>query len=141
MSSQESGQELEKEKPPQVAFSVKYTDLVYPTKIWAADWDCWPHRQWARSWARCHPFGHWMNWHPVAGLDIMAYEAILKKFGLMEWPGEFPLEKIITMSPAELIAERRKKEKERKSRPRRVVSDNICWDITGHKSFSAEKYP
>jgi len=43
--------------------------------------------------------------------DECACRALLKHFGLEDWTDEFPPEKIKTMSPAELTAHRREKER------------------------------
>lgn len=50
------------------------------------------------------------GWYPKEGLDNTAYLALLKHFGLEDYTDEFPLEKVISMSPAELAACRREKE-------------------------------
>lgn len=99
---------MKKEKV-RCAFSVKYQNPDYPDEIWAADWDWYQPRQWSRSW--CPAYGI-IHWHPEPGLDKIAWRAILEKFGL--WPNfkeELPLDKVKTMSPAKLVAFRRKKER------------------------------
>jgi len=46
--------------------------------------------------------------HAIA---VYAHRALLAHFGLEKWSDQFPLEKISTMSPEELLTARREKEK------------------------------
>jgi len=117
-------------------FSIKYEDPKYPGELRAVDWDYWygGGGVWARSWTET---GGTIHWHSERGLDDCAYNTILECFGLSystDLKEEFPLERVINMSPAELIAERRKKEELLKLSRIEVVTDNI-----GEPS-PAEKY-
>ena len=78
----------------------------------AVDWD-WkrtPKRTPAK-WARSDKDGSGGIWSSIEGLDDKAYRALLKHFWLEDYADEFPMEKVISMSPAKLAAARRKKEK------------------------------
>ena len=122
---------------PPCAFSVKYDDPFFNTRMWAADWDHWCPRRWAMSWSLGSAI-----WHPVRDFNGRAYKAVLKKFGLEKWAKDFPREKVETMSPAELIAERRKREAEYRLPALEVTTDNIIWKAgTGKEKYYAEQYP
>lgn len=103
------------------AFSVKYHHPHYPDEVWAADWDWEFPRVWARSWTEKYT----IHWYPIAGLDEYARKAILEKFGLWEWQEEFPIEKLLRMSPAELAKIRRQKEKAHALPRLEILSDTI----------------
>lgn len=89
-------------------FSIKYFNPNYPDEVWAVDWNWQYPRQWARSWRELMS----LHWTPLSGIDQFAYEAILTKFGLLDWAKELPPEKVQFLSPAQLIAIRRTKEKD-----------------------------
>jgi hypothetical protein len=111
------------EKRTKCAFSVKYYRPDYIDEIWAADWDYWKtRRQWSRSWRSVDDR---ICWHPEPGLDGWAYMAILEKFGLKDWKGEYPLERIIFMSPLQLARERRKKESKNNLPRLEIISDTL----------------
>ena len=64
-------------------------------------------------------------WYPTEGLDEKAYRALLRHFGLEDYAEEFPLEKVITMSPAVLAADRREKERLHGLERKEMISDTI----------------
>lgn len=103
------------------AFSVKYFNPDYPDETWSVDWDWEFPRTWGRSWRTQYT----LHWHPEPGLDEHARKAILEKFGLLEWEEEFPLERLQTMSPAELVKIRREKEKKHNLPYLEVLSDTM----------------
>ncbi len=78
------------------AFSLIYGDEGGYNEL-AVDW-CWQYPGWARS----QMIGPGRRWEAREGLDKEAYEGLLKCFSLQDRAPEFPLEKIINMSPAEL---------------------------------------
>jgi len=93
-------------------YSISYDGDAYQC---AADWN------WRRilgktlektpdQWARSDKDGPGNRWYTTEGLDNNAYQALLKHFWLEDYADEFPIEKVIFMSPAELAAARRKKE-------------------------------
>lgn len=73
----------------------------------AVDWNWKQKGQWARS---IIEGGGGTPWVDYRGLDEEAYCAILVHFELQDWAGEFPMEKIIYMSPGQLAKARREKE-------------------------------
>lgn len=95
-------------KATRCAFSVKYENPNYPDELWAADWDWASPKRWSRSWRSQYT----IYWHPEVGLDEYAREAILRKFGLLEWKDEIPIQILEKLSPAKLIEIRREKEKQ-----------------------------
>ena len=103
------------------AFSVKYINPEYPDEVWAADWDWNIKRQWARSFT---PGTH-IHWYTIEGIDELAYEAILKKFGLTQWKNELPLQVVQRLSPAQLEAIRREKEKIYNLAHLEIISDTL----------------
>lgn len=127
------------EKGARPVFNVRYHDYLNSTKIWSADWDSHCVRRWAISWS---PPDN-TNWHPIQEFNECAYKAVLKKFALEKWRGEFPRDKIMRMSPGQLIAERRKKEQEHRLPTLDVYTDNIPQGATGMSQarFRAEEYP
>lgn len=62
---------------------------------WSVDW-----KSEEGFWKRYYKEIYRNEWEPQKSLDDYAYNAILERFGLSAQ--EFPLEKIITMSPKEL---------------------------------------
>ncbi len=96
----------------------------------AVDWD-WRYR---RQWARSDKEGD-IQWIPLKGLDDEAALLLLDHFGLLLWISEFPIEKVIIMSPAELLAARR--EKEIKLDLTRMEVVNMTQGFAG---ISAENY-
>lgn len=143
-------------RTPQVSFSLKYDLNDLPVEeeiavreklgipvcddiILAVDWDLWSGRKWDRSWSPASR----MHWHPIRGLDEIARRAILERFGLWNWEREFPSHKIIFMSPAQLIAERKKKEALYNLPRLEVATDNFYWEAGKTKEemrFCAEEY-
>jgi len=87
----------------------------------AVDWE-WGD---ADRWSRSEKEGSGTAWMCVSGLDEEAYRALLAHFGLTEWQNEFPMSRIITMSPAELAHERRKKEKVHCLQSKEIRSDTL----------------
>lgn len=74
---------------------------------YAIDWS-WKFQE---RWARSNTDGPGTRWYPQEGIDEKAYRALLGRFGLENYANEFPLERVITMSPAKLAAARREKER------------------------------
>lgn len=109
-------------------FSVQYSGLHGISC--AVDWN-WRYRG---EWARSDKEGD-IQWMPLKGLDDEAHILLLDHFGLNLWINEFPIEKIILMSPAELIAARR--EKETKLNLSRKEAVNMTQGFIG---ISAENY-
>lgn len=87
-------------------FSVNYTNKR--GEIESADWDGCA-RMWSRSVLN---WGEGLVWDCDLVPTKLTWRQILKRFELARWIGEFPFRKVISMSPAELIASRRRKEKE-----------------------------
>lgn len=77
------------------------------------------------QWARSDQDGPGGAWQTIKGLDNKAYRALLEHFGLEDYADEFPMEKVIFMSPAELAAARREKEKLHELEPKKMVSDTL----------------
>lgn len=73
---------------------------------WALDWDFEYKNQWGMSFLG---FGA-TRWE-FFKITKTGYSELLKHFGLLEWSEEFPLDGILTMSPAALTAERKTREK------------------------------
>ncbi|MBI2625120.1 MAG: hypothetical protein HYW70_02200 [Candidatus Nealsonbacteria bacterium] len=88
-------------------FSISYKNFLDQGTEWTVDWNWWG--EW-RGFSRKFGTLNRDSWEEAPFIGDMAYEAILKKFGLEEWPEEFPRDSIVKMSPAELIAKRREKE-------------------------------
>ena len=86
----------------------------------AVDWDWRIKGKWARSDKDVSG-----AWYTTEGLDDKAYQALLKHFGLEDYADEFPMEKVISMNPAELAAARRKKEESYALKQKIMVSDTI----------------
>lgn len=94
--------------------------LFYETNsACAIDWS-WIFKD---RWARSEKEG--LGWYVIKDLDQEAYQTLVKKFGLEDYISEFPLEKVLIMSPVELILARRKKEEENKLNRIKVVSDTV----------------
>ena len=90
-----------------MTFSIRYDSEEGGYTELAADWDWNVRGQWAMS----DKEGLGSEWHTFKGLDKRAYEAILQHFGLVDYKSEFPVEKVIAISPYELGRIRREKEK------------------------------
>ncbi len=91
-------------------YSIRYNDREKGDDAYAQyaiDWS-WKFQE---RWARSSTDGLGTRWYPQEGIDEKAYRALLQHFGLEDWADEFPPEKIITMSPAKLAADRREKER------------------------------
>jgi hypothetical protein len=87
-------------------YSILYSDSegdIFYTEH-AVDWNWLVKGRWA-----CSEKELGSGWYLAGELDSGAYQALLEHFGLNAT--EFPLEKVISMSPAELAAHRREKEK------------------------------
>jgi hypothetical protein len=62
-----------------------------------------------KGWSRCYKEGP--LWSDSQGpFNAEDYAGLLKHFALQYWRNEFPLSKVLVMSPAELIKARRDKE-------------------------------
>lgn len=95
------------------AFSVDCCSNEYPNKsqiLEAIDWNLWSERRWERSWTDTASTG--IHWYRDGDLNEEGREVVLKRFGLLDWQDEYPLKKLQFMSPAALVRERRKKEKD-----------------------------
>jgi hypothetical protein len=109
-----------------LAYSILYRDPEQGDYTQCAiDWSWHFKNQWARS----EKNGPGSQWIPRPGLDEKAYQALLKHFGLENFANEFPIEKIIKMSPAKLAAARRKKEKQCGLQKKTIISDTIGHHI------------
>ena len=120
-----------------VFFSVKYTNPEYDDEIWAADWK-WRNPS---GWSLSHsPVGK-MEWElEKIRLDELAREAILDKFGLMEYERELPIRKLKTMSPARLAGMRKQMEAFYDLPHLEIISDNVCEAGLDEKHNRAEDY-
>ena len=113
------------------AYSVLYQRNDDPGILYAVDWDWGAHRRWSSS----EKDNGGIRWDPIGTFDRNAYEALLKHFGFENWAEEFPPEKVVTMRPKELAAERRKKERESCLPRLEMISNTIGAHV------SAEEYP
>lgn len=109
-----------------------YCDGENPDLCCALDWDFQYRGQWARSIRETYN-----RWRVIHGIDLVAYYALLETFGLLEWKHEYPAWRIFHKSPAWLIAERRRKEREIGiGIPLMVTNDSVGpW-----KGVSAEEF-
>ena len=103
------------------SFSVVYEDLAHPDYYCAVDWDHWEIGLWIKS--SKDKYG--LEWYPEGRLDLLAYRAILEKFGLQDWTDELPLEEVQFTSPARLAGVRRAKEKENIFTFLEIISDTL----------------
>lgn len=108
------------------SFSVEYLHPARPDEICAVDWDHWERGRWIRSSKEKDS----IYWCREGDLDELAYEGILKKFGLEDYKAELPLNKIQGMSPSELM-----KYRQVKGLPQIVVKSDTPGDYR-----SAEEY-
>lgn len=97
--------------------------LHYPDRygLRAVDWDYLTPRQWSRSFREYYS----VRWEPCAGIDNHEYTYLLGRFGLSEWEHELPLERVIGMSPTEIMTVRREKEISL-NLPRLEVKSDTC---------------
>ena len=70
----------------------------------AVDWSWKIKNKWARS------EKNGSRWTHTEGLDKRAHIELLKHFGLKWWADEYPVGRIISMNPRQLVRERREKE-------------------------------
>ena len=82
-----------------MTYSIGYKDPTADGPC-AADWDFKTPGKW--SYSERNFSGS--QWYSTEGLNELAYQAILKHFGLEDYVEEVPLEKVISMSPDELRA-------------------------------------
>ena len=94
-----------------------------PNAQFAADWDWNVKGEWARS----EKDGPGTAWITYTGLDEKAYQAILRHFDLEKWAEEFPIDRLIFMSPKELAVARRKKESECGLERKEMRSDTLGY--------------
>lgn len=116
---------------PKTYFSVKYLNPDYPDEIWAADWAFLGRKEWSLSYS----VKDMMRWTTVRRFNELARSAILEKFGLSSRKDRYSEPRVFQMSPAELIEERRKMEREHGLPRLEVVSDNICNDPPKAEEF------
>lgn len=112
-----------------VHYHKKTASALFDSDTFSADWNCWTAGQWAISSTENNRI-----WYYESGLDKTGRNALLEHFGLAQWADEFPLEKMISMSPAVLIAARREKETAHDLPRLKVVTDSF-----GH--LPPEEYP
>jgi|GEM_PF-2449953 len=118
-------------------FSDEYSLETMPV-IWSVDWGFSVPRCWTMSWMKTDRYIHWKTINKVTK---EGREALLDKFGLKEWEDEFPNKRLIEMSPAQLAAERRKKERELNLPELEILSDTLDFVIgTGQIKHRAEDY-
>ncbi len=96
-----------------------------PYAQFAADWDWSIGGRWARS-EKDGPGGRWVT---IAGLDESAYQAILRHFDLQRWVAEFPMDRLIVMSPKELAAAGRKRESKYGLPKKEMRSDTLGYHV------------
>ena len=87
--------------------------------VHAIDWDWEFKRQWARS------TYEGMQWEATEGLDEQSHLLLLNHFGLEEWKDDFPIERVIMVSPSELAEWRWHKEDIHGLNAIRMVSDTV----------------
>lgn len=92
---------------PSGTFSFVYIGSYAGDAFHAVDWDWVYKRQWARSIKDSEA----SSWDSLSGIDIEAYHIILSRCGLLNWQKEFSSELVRYMSPAQLAAARREKER------------------------------
>ncbi len=91
-----------------LAFSIRYV-VEGDDDYFAVDWSWEEEGKWSVS---CKEYGLGHRWEKWGTLDKnqssyiykKAYQALLKEFGLEEIKDDFPLEKIVSMSPSELAS-------------------------------------
>jgi len=149
-------------------FSVKYEGPQYPGFICTADWDK-EEKIWVRTVGLSDGILCFEYTPPIPGLDSLALICLLSRFGLLQWRKEIPILElgevgskitysfrlfrktieidagnviILRMSPAELIAKRREKERADNSLTRlEVATDNLHIEAGKGKVFHyAEEY-
>lgn len=64
----------------------------------AIDWNWYWPNEWCMSWQD----GPGNSWQPTRGLDQESYPALLEHFGLSDRQDEFPISRVINMSPKSL---------------------------------------
>ena len=152
-----------------VVFSLKYEDRKYPDYICDVNWDYQRERGvWSRSIGCSDGILCFEYTPPIPGLDELAFRYLLSRFGLLNWQEEISIETeeanlieaysfrlfrrtvvisdagkriILRMSPAQLIAKRREKEKLYNLPRLEVSTDNL--DIVAGKGkvpHYAEEY-
>jgi len=105
-------------------YSILYRDPANNGSILCAvDWSWQIPGKWTRS--EKDGVQWWCKWRSAGQLNNRAYRAILKHFGLKKFSAEFPMKKIIKMSPAKLAAARRRKERQLGLKERLMRSDTI----------------
>ncbi len=88
---------------------------------YAVDWSFEIPGQWSRS----DKGGPGTRWYCREGLDNKGYRVSLKHFGLEDYADEFPIERITTMSPKNLVIERRKREELHSLERKEMLSDTL----------------
>ena len=90
----------------------------------ALDWELCG-RRWSTSFREHYS----VSWELSDIFDQKAYAWLLERFGLEQWQHELPIHRVLTMSPKELILERRTRE-EKFGMPRiDVISDTTCFHV------------
>ena len=109
-----------------LAYSILYCDPEQDGYTQCAiDWSWRFKNQWARS----EKDGPGSQQISIEGLNKKAYQALLKHFGFETFTKEFPIEKIIKMSPAKLAKIRRQKEKIHGLQKKMMISDTLGCHI------------
>lgn len=107
-------------------YSIRYSDPerdVFCTER-ALDWNWLVKGRWA-----CSEKEIGSGWYPTGGgggmLNDREYQDLLEHFALEDYRDEFPLEKVILMSPAELVAHRREKEEKYGLARKEIVNQRL----------------
>ena len=107
-------------------YSIYYTPPVgadgYVT--YALDFDFFKRGQWAPSQKDSE------RWFPSSERPETIHDVLLNHFGLKKWKEEFPLQRILTMSPCSLAVARRKKERELNLQQKKMVSDTVGYHVS-----------
>lgn len=98
---------------------------------WALDWNFIYKDQWSMSFLEFDA----TRWEFYRDITKTGYSELLKHFGLLQWSEEFPLDGILTMSPAALTAECRSREKKYAI----LRMDIKLYDTVFHIYIDAEK--
>lgn len=112
-------------------YSIHYLREGYETR--ALDWNWREPDVWAAS---CLEYAA-SSWYLIKESPEKIRSALLAHFFLTDWEDEFPLERIVQMSPRQLAAERRKKEA---AEPTHLLPVEMKSDTLGYH-VNAEDHP